>query len=176
MLTLYLREHTTFFQDLLSNQIKDLLDDNGWDLLVSALMLRHIGQLISNGHAIVDFRTNVFTTDALKLMLHKNQPNGGGLHLLLKSQRIFTGIFPKISMLNHSCEPNIRNSFDGLKLTIYAATNIAENEEIYNCYGPHYKLMSYQERQDTLRLQYNFVCKCKRCVQASDEYVSCNLI
>lgn len=171
MLTIYLREQTTFFQDFITNNIADLLDKNEWNLLVSALLLRHIGQLISNGHAMVDFRQNVFTTDALKLMLHKNQPNGSGLHLLLKSQRIFTGIFPRVSMLNHSCDPNIRNCFDGKRLTIVATRDITEGEEVFNCYGPHWKLMSYQERQDTLRLQYNFECKCTKCEQRNDEYV-----
>lgn len=171
MLAIYLRECTTFFQNFLSSKLKNLLDDSGWDLLISALILRHIGQLVSNGHAIVDFRQNVFTTDALKLMLLKNQPNGGGLHLLLKSQRVFTGIFPRISMLNHNCEPNIRNVFEGKTLRIYATSDIAENEEIFNCYGPHWKLMSYQERQDTLKIQYNFKCKCSKCLQTNDEYV-----
>jgi hypothetical protein len=172
MLTLYLREHTTFFQDFITNKIKDLLEDSDWNVFISALILRHVGQLISNGHAIVDFRQNIFTTDALKLMLLKNEPNGGGIHLLLKSQRVFTGIFPRISMLNHSCEPNIRNSFDGKHLTIFAASDISEGEEIFNCYGPHWKLMSFQERQDTLRIQYNFECKCTKCTQTNDEYVS----
>lgn len=171
MLTIYLREHTTFFQDFIKNKIKNLLNDSDWDLLITALILRHMGQLVTNGHAIVDFRQNIFTTDALKLMLLKNQPNGGGLHLLLKSQRVFTGIFPRISMLNHSCEPNIRNTFDGKRLTIYAASDISTGDEIFNCYGPHWKLMSFQERQDTLRLQYNFQCNCTKCSQTNDEYV-----
>ncbi|KAG5674854.1 hypothetical protein PVAND_004799 [Polypedilum vanderplanki] len=170
MLTIYLREYTTFFQDYITNKIKDLLDNSGWDVFISALILRHIGQLISNGHAIIDFRQNIFTTEALKLMLLKNEPNGGGLHMLLKSQRVFTGIFPRISMLNHSCEPNIRNAFDGKQLTIFAARDISNGDEIFNCYGPHWKLMSYQERQDTLRIQYNFVCKCTKCAQNNDEY------
>lgn len=75
-------------------------------------------------------------------------------------------------MLNHSCNPNIRNSFDGNQLTITASREVSENEEIYNCYGPHWKLMSFQERHDTLRLQYNFECKCTKCEQRNDEYVS----
>lgn len=74
-------------------------------------------------------------------------------------------------MLNHSCDPNIRNSFEGNQLTIIASRDIAENENVYNCYGPHWKLMSYRERQDTLRLQYNFECKCTKCEQRNDEYV-----
>lgn len=171
MLTVYLREKTTFFQDHITKDV-NLLDKNSdWELLVGALLLRHMGQLVSNGHAIIDFRQNIFTTDSLKLMLLKNQANGGGLHLLLKSQRVFTAIFPKISMLNHSCSPNIRNIFEGRKLTIIATEDLPEGAEVFNCYGPHYKLMSYQERQDSLRLQYNFNCKCTKCLDTSDEYV-----
>lgn len=172
MLTIYLRERTSFFQDHITKEV-NLLDKNSdWDLLVSALILRHMGQLVSNGHAIVDFRQNIFTTESLKLMLLKNQANGGGLHLLLKSQRVFTGIFTRISMLNHSCSPNIRNVFEGKKLTIYATEDIPKGGEVFNCYGPHYRLMSYQERQDSLRLQYNFTCKCSKCLEKNDEFVS----
>lgn len=172
MLTIYLRERTTFFQDHITKDL-DLLDKvSDWDHLVGALILRHMGQLVSNGHAIIDFHQNIFSTEQLKLMLMKNQANGGGLHLLLKSQRVFTGIFPRISMLNHSCGPNIRPRFDGKSLTIYAAEEIPENGEVFNCYGPNYKLMSYQERQESLRLQYNFVCKCSKCEDKNDEYVS----
>lgn len=75
-------------------------------------------------------------------------------------------------MLNHSCSPNIRNVFEGKKLTIFATEEIGEGEEVFNCYGPNFKLMSYQERQDTLRLQYNFHCKCSKCLDRNDEYVS----
>jgi hypothetical protein len=170
MLTIYLRERTTFFQDHITKE-SNLLEKAEWDVFVGALLLRHMGQLVSNGHAIVDFRQNIFTTESLKLMLLKKQANGGGLHLLLKSQRVFTGIFPRISMLNHSCSPNIRNKFDGKVLTIFAASKIEKGGEIFNCYGPNYRLMSYQERQDSLRLQYNFNCKCTKCSEKADEYV-----
>lgn len=77
-------------------------------------------------------------------------------------------------MLNHSCAPNIRNEFEANKLTIFATEDIAEGGEVFNCYGPNYKLMSYQERQDSLRLQYNFVCDCVKCQEKNDEYVNKN--
>lgn len=86
------------------------------------------------------------------------------LHLVTSSSRIFTAIFPKISMLNHSCDPNIRNTFDGPYLSIYATRDIASNEEIFNCYGPNYKLMSTLDRQSSLKQQYCFDCKCNKCM------------
>lgn len=92
------------------------------------------------------------------------------LHLVTMSSRIFTAIFPKISMLNHSCDPNIRNCFDGPFLRIYATRDIAENEEIFNCYGPNYKLMSKVDRKNALKQQYCFDCNCKRCTSNDDTY------
>lgn len=172
MLSVYLRDRTTFFHDHITKEANLLEKNSDWDLLVGALILRHMGQLVSNGHAIVDFRQNIFTTESLKLMLMKNQANGGGLHLLLKSQRVFTGIFTRTSMLNHSCAPNIRNVFEGRQLTIFATEDVPEGGEVFNCYGPNYKLMSYQERQDSLRLQYNFNCECSKCQDRNDEFVS----
>lgn len=85
------------------------------------------------------------------------------LHLVVSSNRIFTAIFPKISILNHSCDPTIWNRFDGPYLTIYASRDIAEEEEIFNCYGPNFKLMSMPERQAALKQQYCFDCKCEKC-------------
>lgn len=73
-------------------------------------------------------------------------------------------------MLNHSCDPNIRNTFDGPYLTIYAARDIAENEEVFNCYGPNYKLMSKAERQSALHAQYCFECKCDKCRGNDDTF------
>lgn len=90
------------------------------------------------------------------------------LHLVTMSSRIFTAIFPKISMLNHSCDPNIRNCFEGRFLRIHAARDIAENEEISNCYGPNYKLMPTADRKNALKQQYCFDCSCTHCTANDD--------
>lgn len=73
-------------------------------------------------------------------------------------------------MLNHSCDPNIRNCFDGPFLRIHATRDIAENEEIFNCYGPNYKLMSKGDRQLALKQQYCFDCNCSRCMSNDQTY------
>lgn len=92
------------------------------------------------------------------------------LHLVTSSSRIFTAIFPRISILNHSCDPNIRNCFDGPFLSIYASRDIGENEEIFNCYGPNYKLMSKDDRQMALKQQYCFTCHCDKCASNDQTY------
>lgn len=95
----------------------------------------------------------------------------GRLHDLVSSTRVFTAIFPKISLFNHSCDPNIRNYFDGNTLTVFASRNIPNSDEIFNCYGPNYKLMCQRDRQLALSQQYCFNCQCDRCTSNDNTWV-----
>lgn len=63
---------------------------------MGGLILRHIAQLICNGHAItkVDFFEDKIKSD--KIMGESKQ-------------RIATAIYPSASMMNHSCNNNISN-------------------------------------------------------------------
>ncbi|KAL5007429.1 hypothetical protein ScPMuIL_016235 [Solemya velum] len=45
-------------------------------------------------------------------------------------------------------------------------------EEIFNCYGPHYKRMKKLERQQVLRDQYFFECRCQPCSVEEGEEIS----
>lgn len=84
---------------------------------------------------------------------------------------VAVALFPRISILNHSCNPNIRNVFDGNQLTIHATRSIIQNEEIYNCYCPNFKLMKTIDRKAVLESQYGFDCNCSICSNSSaDEY------
>lgn len=58
---------------------------------VGGLLLRHICQLICNGHAI---REKLVVTET-------------GQVDLVEEQRIATAIYPATSLLNHSCQPNV---------------------------------------------------------------------
>lgn len=49
-----------------------------------------------------------------------------------------------------------------------AIRNIKKGEEVYNCYGPHFRRMSRQERQSSLLQQYMFLCKCEQCTSEED--------
>lgn len=95
------------------------------------------------------------------------------LHMVLKSKTIFSAMFPKLSMMNHSCDPNTRPNLNGATISVYAAQNIDKNEEIFACYGPHYKLVSKAERKAQLQMEFCFECKCSRCESndtTSDQY------
>lgn len=49
--------------------------------------------------------------------------------------RLATGIFPVVSLLNHSCSPNTSVSFNSTVATIRAARQIRKGQEIVHCYG-----------------------------------------
>lgn len=135
-----------------------------WELFTAALIMRHMGQMICNGHAISEL-----TVDTI-LLSGRNTIPFGKLHAYITSDRLFTAIFPQISLFNHSCWPNIRNKFECNRLTVYATRPIQTGDEIYNCYGPNYKLMqSRDERQSALRQQYCFDCKCIKCMTGDND-------
>ncbi|XP_035778252.1 SET and MYND domain-containing protein 4-like [Anopheles albimanus] len=164
MLVVYLENCTDFF---VTSALHSILPKEERLLFTGALIIRHIGQLICNGHAISELQAtlpsvaNCLEEDGFRL-------KPGLLHLYYSSERVFTAIFPRISMFNHSCDPNIRNCFEGSSLTVYATRPIRAGSEIFNCYGPNYKLMPASERSMCLRRQYCFDCGCDRCASGND--------
>ncbi|XP_004857205.1 SET and MYND domain-containing protein 4 isoform X2 [Heterocephalus glaber] len=111
-------------------------------------MLRHLLQLQCNAQAITTI-----------------QHTGSKENIVTDSGqvRLATGIFPVVSLLNHSCSPNTSISFAGTVATIRAAQQIGKGQEILHCYGPHKSWMSIAERQQKLRSQYFFDCNCPAC-------------
>ncbi|XP_018413152.1 PREDICTED: SET and MYND domain-containing protein 4 [Nanorana parkeri] len=82
-----------------------------------------------------------------------------------KFSRLATAIFPVLSLLNHSCEPNTSVSFQGRYAMVRACKTITRGEEVVHCYGPYKLRMGFEERQKLLRDQYFFVCQCTACTE-----------
>uniref|UniRef100_A0A336MCZ5 Protein-lysine N-methyltransferase SMYD4 n=1 Tax=Culicoides sonorensis TaxID=179676 RepID=A0A336MCZ5_CULSO len=166
ILTLYLKTETSFFQD------KDLHEnENSWEILISSLIFRHIGQMVCNAHTISDMRFE-HNEESLPNFMNLNVFDIKSTDLVFRSADTFAGIFPFVSLLNHSCKPNITNRFNGRQLTIKAKGKINEKTEIFNSYGINYLRMSRSERQEILRNQYHFQCKCTECLKSEDEYIT----
>ncbi|XP_014467646.1 PREDICTED: SET and MYND domain-containing protein 4-like [Dinoponera quadriceps] len=162
MLTLYLTKYTDYFKvfnirehlvskftDNTFNFNNDLASESDERVYVSSLLLRHVLQLICNGHAIT--KLNKIASDKDKLCVEQQD-------------RIATAIYPSASMMNHSCDPNIITSFVDQYLIVRAMKDIAAGEEVLNCYGPNFRRMSKEHRYEILKNQYGFTCRCEPCV------------
>lgn len=123
-------------------------------IFVSTLILRHLLQTICNAHAITDLKDDL----DLKHQTYSRE-----------QIRYATAIYPKVSLMNHSCDSNVISSFkeDSSVIVVRASRDININEEIFNCYGPHYLKMSLPERKQSLLEQYHFVCLCPPCTNES---------
>ncbi|KAK3103783.1 hypothetical protein FSP39_021868 [Pinctada imbricata] len=116
---------------------------------IGSLLLRHIQQLVCNAHAI----TKLQLQDTVDQSVVESQ----------SQVRVATAIYPTASLMNHSCDPTIISSFHKDTLVVRAIKDVKKGEEIYNCYGPHYKKMCREERQQVLTEQYFFCCQCPPC-------------
>lgn len=87
----------------------------------------------------------------------------GHLHDRLHLDVVATALYPRIALLNHSCTPNIRNRFDGRRLTVSATRPLAAGAEVFNCYVSTDAQQTTDERRAVLGAQYGFECECSRC-------------
>ncbi|CAF0744189.1 unnamed protein product [Brachionus calyciflorus] len=123
--------------------------------LISSLILRHLLQSICNAHAITELKDD---SKESKQSFNRNQ------------LRYATAIYPRVSLLNHSCNSNVISTFkeNSSVIVVKASRDIENKNEIYNSYGPHYIKMTYSERKESLMEQYHFICDCLECLdQAS---------
>ncbi|NXK52118.1 SMYD4 protein, partial [Chauna torquata] len=116
--------------------------------IMGEAMLRHVLQLQCNAQSIT---------------VMQELGSGGGTVVNNKPVRLATAFFPVLSLLNHSCSPNISVSFSGTVATVRASQPISSGQEILHCYGPHRCRMRVAERQQLLS-QYFFECRCQACL------------
>ncbi|KAJ0183978.1 hypothetical protein K1T71_000401 [Dendrolimus kikuchii] len=156
MLTIYLEDFTSFF-DLLPAKVPYTLNSEQLRLFVAAVILRSLGQLVCNGHATLSLTT-----------IEENDGRNGKLYFLgttisEKEVRKATAIYPSAAMMNHSCDPNIINTFYNSRLIIRCSRELPTGAEVFNCYGPHRAREPTAHRRMQLRAQYMFTCNCTAC-------------
>nr|XP_022900036.1 SET and MYND domain-containing protein 4-like [Onthophagus taurus] len=144
----YLEKETEFFsyakQKMNSISLEDLKTKCG------GLLLRHILQLSGNASLIQHWIKNED-----RIPSEYNQ--------------IACGIYPAVSMMNHSCNPNITMFYKKSTVIVKALNNIKQGEEIYNCYAFQYRAVDFESRQDILKTIYHFDCKCEVCSNSNYE-------
>lgn len=83
---------------------------------------------------------------------------------------IGSAAMPVLSLINHSCDPNIARVCYGDVIAIKAIRRIARGEELLDNYGYHYAVHEKSERQTRLFRQYYFRCNCRACVEDWPRY------
>lgn len=123
---------------------------------MACLILRHLLQTICNAHAITKLRD---TAAASASTIDRSQI------------RYATAMYPRVSLLNHSCNSNVLSSYreDSAVIVVKSGRPIKAGGEIYNCYGPHYLKMNFGDRKRQLLGQYHFLCECDKCVEQAPE-------
>ncbi|KAM5182307.1 SET and MYND domain-containing protein 4 isoform 1-T2 [Mantella aurantiaca] len=120
--------------------------------IIGSAILYHMLQLHCNSQAVT-------------VLQQESEESAASLVESNKFSRLATAVFPVLSLLNHSCEPNTTVSFQGRCAMVRACRTIRRGEEVVHCYGPHKLRMGFEERQKLLKDQYFFVCQCKACTE-----------
>lgn len=185
ILAIYLSEYTDFFELLeLTMPAAVKLTRHEWELLASALLLRHICQL-RHKH-LVHCPSFVLPAD-----MHVLSPNDeftlwetirhirrGQLHLLTGDvATVAYAVFPQtVSHCRQSCDDIIYRKISGRKLTAYSTKDIFVNSWLTNCFiKGNYRQALYECRQQQLESS-GLQCNCNECnclpSCPNDEYVS----
>ncbi|KAK9882070.1 hypothetical protein WA026_018917 [Henosepilachna vigintioctopunctata] len=150
ILVRYLSKYTNFFQSYLAEPHCPEKDLHNLQKFVGSCITKHILQLENNSTVIENWID-------------------GNFSLPTEKQSVACGIFPSVSLMNHSCKPNISNYFICDTIVVRAVNDIKKETEIFNCYGIHYRAMRRCERQKQLLDLYNFECKCVICSDQTQE-------
>ncbi|XP_073421782.1 SET and MYND domain-containing protein 4 [Dendrobates tinctorius] len=128
-----------------------LLDDEAHEVqILGSAILLHMLQLHCNAQAVTAIHEE-YEESTTSLVARSD------------SSRLATAIFPVLSLLNHSCDPNTSVSFQGRSVMVRASRAIRKGEEVLHCYGPHKFRMKSEKRQTLLKDQYFFTCRCDAC-------------
>ncbi|XP_015262358.1 PREDICTED: histone-lysine N-methyltransferase SMYD3-like [Gekko japonicus] len=84
-------------------------------------------------------------------------------------QDVGVGLYPSMSLLNNSCDPNCVIVFEGPQLYLHSIREIQIGEELTISYID--TMMPSTERQQQLKRQYCFECDCLMCSTHSKDAV-----
>lgn len=88
-------------------------------------------------------------------------------HILQQIQlcEIGAAAMPVLSLINHSCNPNVYRVCYGDVIVVKVIRRIVKGEELLENYGYHYAIHEKQVRQSSLAKQYFFRCDCRPCTE-----------
>eukprot|EP00095_Tigriopus_kingsejongensis_P007491 maker-scaffold580_size130538-snap-gene-0.31 protein:Tk07491 transcript:maker-scaffold580_size130538-snap-gene-0.31-mRNA-1 annotation:"set and mynd domain-containing protein 4-like" len=125
---------------------------------MGAVILKHLQNLPCNAHEITEMELAGVANNARDSTVHE----------------IGAASFGLLSLLNHSCDPNVVRHYYSNNSVVRAIRTIKKGEEILDNYGYHYAVMPKEERQRKLHNQYYFHCTCFACNHNWTIYTSLN--
>lgn len=78
------------------------------------------------------------------------------------SEKFGAGLFPIISLLNHSCAPNVSRIYINDTIAITVTRNIRSGEQLFDSYGFDHTDHTIEERRTKIS-NYHFECRCEAC-------------
>lgn len=125
---------------------------------MGAVILKHLQNLPCNAHEISEMELT-----------------GGSNARDSTVHEIGAACYGILSLLNHSCDPNVVRHYYSNNAVVRAIRTIRKGEELLDNYGYHYAVMPKEERQRKLHNQYYFHCACFACSQNWPVYTSLNV-
>lgn len=138
------------FIDHYSSSVSSLVDSQA-QYTIGSIVLRHLLQLQTNIISVLEQNLQGMVSVGHNLSDMQERPIG-------------VGIYPTVSLLNHSCQPNIISILHKNKFITRAASALECGTEINYCYGPSFTRLSKKDRQKRLKNQYFFSCQCDCCI------------
>ena len=89
----------------------------------------------------------------------------------LSDRRSYLAIFPTISRLNHSCQPNCNHYWSGRQFKVRAIQKIAKNDEITISYMSPLQRSDFHTRESRRKIlqdEFGFWCHCNLCESFTD--------
>ncbi len=143
-------------------------------VMMGAVILRHLQNLPCNAHELSEMELPSNLSNAAGA-----SPNStGGSSASFVSSRdsslneIGAAVFGVLSLLNHSCDPNVVRHYYSQNSAVRAIRTIRKGEELLDNYGYHSAVMPKEERQRKLHNQYYFHCSCTACSKSWPLYPS----
>lgn len=125
---------------LASGLLKEVAESAADIAVIGEVVLRHLQIIQCNALRVIEL------TRPTKFDEPKPEPVG-------------VGLYPTVSLINHSCDPNADLNFYGDSVIVRAVRNISEGEEIFISYGPIFYEVKQRHRHSQLKAVYFFNCK-----------------
>ncbi|ODM91701.1 SET and MYND domain-containing protein 4 [Orchesella cincta] len=140
-----LEQKTMYFSSVLKTEVPKA------KAFISTLMFLHQMNLPCNAHSLY------------KLECPQN-PTEDDIRAATYEE-VGAGAFALLSMINHSCSPNVvRVTLPNGNTAVISIKIIKPGEEVQDNYGEHFALTNKASRNKFLSSTYNFTCRCEACV------------